>query len=56
MILMEETNMPNNIDPMLIIFGRSNCEIDIGVPDEVGQLEDFHIHLQYIKLVEEASS
>ncbi|GFP90784.1 cell division cycle protein 48 homolog [Phtheirospermum japonicum] len=41
-IVMGATNRPNSIDPALRRFGRFDREIDIGVPDEVGRLENTH--------------
>lgn len=36
-IVMAATNRPNSIDPALRRFGRFDREIDIGVPDEIGE-------------------
>ena len=48
-IVIGATNCPNSIDAALRRFGRFDREIDIGVPDEVGGLEIFHIHTKKIK-------
>ncbi|KAF9596167.1 hypothetical protein IFM89_007485 [Coptis chinensis] len=39
-IVIGATNRPNSIDPALQKFGRFDKEIDIGVPDEVGCVEE----------------
>ncbi|KAJ0734701.1 Cell division cycle protein 48 [Helianthus annuus] len=52
-IVMGATNRPNSIDPTLRRFGRFDCEIDIGVPDEVGRLEVLRIHTKNMKLAED---
>lgn len=52
-IVMGATNRPNSIDPALRRFGRFDCEIDIGVPDEVGRLEVLRIHTKNMKLSED---
>ena len=36
-IVMAATNRPNSIDAALRRFGRFDREIDIGVPDEIGE-------------------
>jgi transitional endoplasmic reticulum ATPase len=48
-----ETNRANSIDPAFRRFGRFDHEIDIGVPDEVGQLEALFIHTNNMKLAED---
>ena len=37
-IVMAATNRPNSIDAALRRFGRFDREIDIGVPDEIGEV------------------
>merc|ERR1712125_206918 len=49
-IVMAATNRPNSIDPALRRFGRFDREIDLGIPDETGRLEIFHIHTKNMKL------
>jgi len=47
------TNRPNALDPALRRFGRFDREIDIGVPDEVGRMEQLRIHTKNMKLDED---
>merc|ERR1712032_360025 len=49
-IVMAATNRPNSIDPALRRFGRFDREIDLGIPDETGRLEIFHIHTKNMKM------
>ncbi|KAL2467694.1 Cell division control protein 48-like protein D [Forsythia ovata] len=56
-IIMGATNLPNSIDPALRSFGIFDREIDIGVPDEVGRLEEhLRIHTKNMKLAENVRS
>ena len=52
-IVMAATNRPNSIDPALRRFGRFDCEVDIGVPDQIGRLEIMRIHTKNMKLHED---
>uniref|UniRef100_M8AZV9 Cell division control 48-A-like protein n=1 Tax=Aegilops tauschii TaxID=37682 RepID=M8AZV9_AEGTA len=54
-IVMGAMNRPNNIDPALRRFGRSDREMDIGVPDKAGRLEVLRIHTKNMKLDEDVN-
>jgi len=49
-VVMAATNRPNSIDPALRRFGRFDREIDLGIPDETGRMEIFHIHTKNMKM------
>jgi hypothetical protein len=44
-IIMAATNRPNSIDPALRRFGRFDREVDIGIPDAIGELDQAHTTL-----------
>jgi transitional endoplasmic reticulum ATPase len=52
-IVMAATNRPNSIDSALCLFGRFECEIDIGIPDAIGRLEILRIHTKNLKLADD---
>ncbi|KAL7545251.1 hypothetical protein ACHAWF_008601 [Thalassiosira exigua] len=54
-VIIGAANCPNSMDVALRRFRRLDREINIGIPDDNGQLEVFRIHMRNMKLAEDVN-